>query len=219
MDFIKKTLEDRFEEWKSVKGMLYGRTKAASFDELFVYMKPIGIFEYKYIFSAMINLVPTNLMNEKYAEVYRRLKSFECDLNVKGIFRKQYSFIPRKDLNDLAKLIEGFQPSDLLAQNLNRDENVMECIRRLGAVEFNIRLKSVSELYAPFIANKEAMLQAEKAFYENPEDVVWVLSLTTLLSHSPGLKKKIRNIYNALETISAKIREISSEITENIEKE
>ncbi|RLE82378.1 MAG: hypothetical protein DRJ51_00015 [Thermoprotei archaeon] len=213
LEFVKKILADKFEEWRSARGMVYARAIDAPFDELYISMKPIGFFEYKYNFSAIMTLVPTHMMNDRYAEIYRRLKGLECDLKIKGLLRKNFFFITRRDLDALSQLVEDLKPNDLLASELTNDSSLMGKIRKLGAIELTVRLKSITELYAPFVASREAMLQAEKAFYENPEDIVWILTLSTILTQGPRLRRNVQLIYEVLYDISQKIKDISNRLS------
>jgi len=212
-NFIKKLLEDKI-EWKEQRGILYGRPKSDDtfFHEIFVITKPIGFFEYKYIFTALYHALDSSEMDKNGVKAFRYLKGMECDLIVKGFLRKHFFFDFRKDLYQLSEMVEGLKLNPTLIENLNKNEELLSKIRKLGAIELNVRLKSISELYAPFIKGRDTLLQAEKAYYENPEELIWTVTLSMILSQGPSLRRNIKFIYDVLNIISKHIEEV----TENV---
>ena len=210
---IGKILKDRIDLIKFERGTTYIRPKDAAFDEMFIYKKLIGLFEYKYLFTANVLIVPTDEMSPAMANAYRYLKGCECVLKYKGIFRKSVSFEPREELEKLANLIgDEFKVNNRLANLLNSDGELMKNISKLGIIELYVFLKSIDETYLPFITDRDKLILAEKAFFENPTEILWTLALSHTLSRGIRFKRNVLLIFDVLDRIAKKLRDLSNTV-------
>ncbi|RLE89987.1 MAG: hypothetical protein DRJ49_01280 [Thermoprotei archaeon] len=209
---IGKILKDKIEVIKHERGVTYIRPKDAAFDEMFIYKRMIGLFEYKYMFTANILIVPADGMTPLMADVYRYLKGCECILKHRGIFRKTISFEPREELSKLATLIEGLKVSNRLTNLLNSDRELMEDISKLGTIELYVLLKSIDETYLPFITDRDKLILAEKAFFEKPSEILWTLTLTHTLPRGFRFKRNVLLIFDVMDRIARKLRDLSNDV-------
>ena len=211
--FITKVLSDKIAEKKTVGGIIILKPKEANFSELYITKRSVGFFEYKYSFTALVSMISREEMDENMAKAYRILKGYECTLSSSGIFRKKLFFVSRKEL-DSFKDLEGFKISDRVVRILNKDKELLTMISKLGIPEISIILRSVFKTYLPFITDKERLIKAEKAYYNDPAEIVWTPFLSMLLTRGIRFKRNVIYIYDVLDRISGVLKKVSSEIIE-----
>lgn len=210
-------LGGRVKNWRGAKGRLMIIPKKANFDILFYTREPIPwSFESKDKFIAQVTLVPEDMMNNFWSKVYKSLKPLECELIWKGVFRKRAIFRPYSGLRTLIGYIPELEPSGRLSEALATDPNITNLLRKLRPGELTVSLKSMSEVDSYFIADKEMLKHVQAMYYENPQEIIWYITFTTMLIRGPRYKEKVITIYELLDRVAALVRKISEEVAREI---
>ena len=210
-------LGDRIASWRGGKNQIMIVPKKAHFDTLFYVKEPISFaLETKDRFIAQVTVVPEQRMDEVWARVYKRLKPMECELAWSGFLRRRAFFRPFSGLKGLSEYIPGFKPDPRLSNVLASDPVVRELILKVRPGELIVNLKSMSELDAYFASDKEVAKSIEAAYYENPQEIVWYVTYTTMIIRGPKFKEKIIAIYDLLDRIAMRVRELCEEVAREV---
>jgi len=207
--FPLKLFEDYMKKWKRYSGgviVCEPKKTKTRFDRIIFQSRVVGFFDRVWIMTAVWDCVTQGDMNELYAKVYRELKPMECRLYSKGIIRKRFYFAPEPILSKLEKVIPGFKISDSLSKALNRSKRVMELVRSVRPGSLTISLLSVPVMFQPFASQEAALLKGMASFYEEPESITWMVTLSKMFNRWIGIKKERDDIMRLLNTIHTVIR-------------
>ena len=191
--------------------VVYAVPKDSVYKEIYVYARNFGLgFEKKYMFTGRLIIVSSKEMDEKGARLYRALKPLECEVKWRGFPRRRPVFEPFKFLYKLEPRLEGFHVSKELADRFNRDEKLLEAIRKIDAVEVVVALNFLGRRdVQPLDPNPK--IAALMSFYLNPEDVMWEPVVSVVLTRGPTFKKKVENTLWVLERIGSILKDFSEE--------
>ena len=210
-------LSGRIRQWRGRHGRLMIIPKEANFDILFYTREPIPwSFESKDKFIAQVTLVPEEMMNSFWSRVYKRLKPLECELVWKGVFRKRAIFRPYSGLRFLAEYIEGLKPDGRLSRALASASEVIKLLGKLKPGELIVNLKSMTEVDSYLASDPEMLKHMQAMYYENPQEIIWYITFTTMLIRGPRYKEKVITIYDLLNRVAVTVRRISEEIAKEI---
>ena len=210
-------LGDRIAKWQGSASRLMIVPRSANFDLLFYAREPISFaLETKDKFIAQVTVVPEDMMNDVWAEVYRRVKPMECELVWEGIFRKKAVFRPSKNLRALAKCIHGLRPDNTLSNMLISDPLIRDLMTKLRPGDLYISLKSMSEVDTYFISDKEMARNVEAAYYSNPQEITWYITYVTILVRGPRYREKILAVYDLMDRIALRIKEMCKRIADDV---
>ena len=222
---IVRVLRDRVLKWeRALGGVVIIKPSSRSFSSLEISKVPIGFlgFERKTQIICTIDVLPEVKMNEKSRKVYRRLKEMECDLAWKGalMFRRPF-FTNSKSLEQLAKTLPEFQVSSELIDVLNLNQNLISLVKMVRPDDVMIQLLSTSQRIIGESGNNETIegpqaLDAIIKYYQSPERITWLVTLTRMLEPGFSYPKVIGAIYFFFETISTILRNITNRLQEDI---
>jgi len=145
-------------------------------DELTLELRSIGVFgmEHQLTLIGKTTIVNSTEMRSKHAELYRRLKTLECELEAKGFFFKKFHFKPMSSLSILVRNVEGFSPSRKLADALSRDNEVVRLLKEVKPDELYVALHSG---YASAVAGVLDIEGPMLEFYRSPSEISWFIIL------------------------------------------
>ncbi|MEM2904814.1 MAG: hypothetical protein QW057_05955 [Candidatus Bathyarchaeia archaeon] len=199
--------------WKEMGRTVIAKPKRSlTFTHLVFGQKPFGFFDTKYETTAVYEVVKPEEMDERYGELYRRVKSMECVLARRGPLRRAMFFKPSPALTELQKVIPGLVVSEELARALNEDKELTELLRQLRPDEMSIVLHSVPIQYQPFFRQKEAVLQGMMEFYEKPSGITWIITIIDMLNRGPGIQTKADRTIAVLQRTAQVLKQKMDEI-------
>ncbi|MHA1833056.1 MAG: hypothetical protein ACTSV7_03625, partial [Candidatus Baldrarchaeia archaeon] len=167
-------LEDLIEEWGYSEGAIIIKPKPpVNFDNFFIRVKIAG-FEKKYEFTGLVNIVPEESMNDETADLYRKLKNMEVQLEWKGFFKKKPIFVTSSNIFLLRKHLPKIRPDNMLAEAFNRNKNLMRVIMYVKPMMIDIHLKSLpkdiwKEITVPEGDMGKMLMKSIRSYYENPQ--------------------------------------------------
>jgi hypothetical protein len=205
---IVKYFGNLVESWEQYPmGYLYLKLRNLSFDEILVKTIPVGLdlipVDVKYSFTCEVEVVPEDKMNDKYRELYRRLKSAECKLSWKGKLWKKGFFTPIP--NDIQTCILQMKSSDELIDILHANKDIMKLINKIKPEELSLKL------YAGVNITKsiESANNFQMDFYSNPLKIAWIINLVEgryITSTNPY--KLTADICSLLDLITKELRDL-----------
>ena len=177
---IVKYFGDLVEHWEQfARDYIYIKLRNMNFDDALIRTIPVGldlmVTDVKYSFACDVEIVPEDKMNDEHCELYRKLKSFECNLIWKGRLWKKGYFDPISD--ELQDYIPQIIPSDELIKILHANRDLMKLINKVKPEELNLRLYAGTDITKP-IQSIEGFFKLQADFYRNPLKITWIMRLT-----------------------------------------
>jgi hypothetical protein len=203
---IIRCLKDKIAEWDSAGRVIRILPKDASFDVLKVQSsRPMStLFEIMETFECIINVKSEQDMSEKDRRLYQRLKGMECELKQTGIFRRKciFTFAPQPP---------GVEMDNRLIEALTSDNELLNMISgvRLEELAISLYYRAPFDVYVR--PSKEKVLAAMAEYYQNPKEIAWVVTASKVMPRLANYRKTITKIYNILDCISKRVREITKE--------
>jgi hypothetical protein len=195
------------------EGMISTQLKTPSIIQSLTFKStPIGFLgfgETKWYLTAVHEVVGKDQMNTEAAELYRRLKGMECEVEVKGTIRKEVFFKPHKSLSELKLQIPTLQISNKLCRVLEENNVITDLVKTINPAEMSIELHSIPELMQ---TSKEKSTQIdpiiEKAvhYFNNPTSITWIATLSTLFQELPFVQRKADSVIQLFNDIFITIR-------------
>lgn len=219
--FPLKLFEDYVKKWKQYSGgviVCEPKKTKTKYDRIIFQSRVVGFFDRIWIMTAVWDCVTQADMNELYTKVYRELKPMECRLYSKGIIRKHFYFAPEPILSKLEEAIPGFKISNALSEDLNGNPDIMELVRSIRPGSLTISLLSVPVMFQPFASQEAALLKGMVSFYEKPESITWMVTLSKMFNRWIGISKERDNIMKLLNSIHAVIRRKTMDIIQQMEQ-
>jgi len=214
--FIVRVFDKHIQNYQLIQGLIIAEPKTPRLiKNLFFRSLPVGILgfgETKWYITAVHEAVDKTRMNKKAAELYRKLKGMECQMEAKGLLRKKITFKPHESLTELKRHIPTLQVSDKLCQALEKNEKILRLIKSINPGEMSIGLHSIPELYqAPkeSAASTDRLTQNTVYYFKNPSSITWIITLSTLFHEGPGVQRKADIVIYLFNAIFRTIREMS----------
>ncbi|MGQ9514613.1 MAG: hypothetical protein ACUVTL_06135 [Thermoproteota archaeon] len=203
---IVRCIPEYIEDWTKSGGYILIKTKDAPFKELHIRNVPIFIgFEQKTEFSCQLDVLTEDQMTEASAEVYRQLKSMECELTYTGSLIKKPTFKPMRLLERLRKEIPELTSDDTLIRKLIRNDTLMRLLSSVRPDDFVIMLQSFTPEGAAAAGSPEGITKIMADFYRKPTRMSWMLSLTRMIPRGPSTKSLNRGIFGILKLSSQEL--------------
>jgi hypothetical protein len=201
-----RCLKDKIAEWDYAGSVIRILPKDASFDVLKVRTSRLmsTLFEIMETFECVINVKSEGDMSEKGRKLYQRLKGMECELKQTGIFRKKclFAFPPQPSCVEM---------DNRLIKALTSDNELLNVIRGLNLEELAISLYYRAPFDVYIKPSKEKVLASMADYYQNPKEIAWVVTASKVMPRLANYRKTVTKIYNILDYISKRIREITKE--------
>jgi len=128
--------------------------------------------DFKYSFACEVEIIPEDKMNNKYCELYRKLKNLECELVWMGKIWKKGFFRPISD--ELQTYIPQLKPSFGLVETLHANADIMKLINKLKPEELILKLYSGIDI----TKSMNDLFKLQVNFYHNPTKIAWIIRLT-----------------------------------------
>jgi hypothetical protein len=200
-NFIRLTriFEDVTKEWKLISNGIMIVPKNASFDALVISLLPLGFSsDYKWVFTTPI----TFGYSGDAARAYRKIKSLECSVEVKGLLRREYKFVE----NPVRKMFFSIIPFDEgLAKALNNDREIKTLLGK--ALPEELHITCYYELL-PGRSQVESMIE----FFRNPTKIGWLVTASKASYIEPVLPAAFRNMYRLLDALAIRLKSYTARI-------
>lgn len=195
--FIIRVFSDHIKSWSSSGGMIFAEPRITTLKSVVFKSAVLGLLDTKWYVTAIYEPVGEGHMDEGTARLYRKLKGMECQLEVKGLFKKRMFFGPHRNLTILKPYIPTLEVSDKISKALNQNTEVTRLMRRVNSDEMSICLYPM-----------DTDLQREVEVFNNPSSITWLINLSSIFIESLGLHKKADKVF-----------QIFSEVRKIIERE
>jgi len=213
---IVKALKERVLKWERARGgVVIIKPASKNFTSLEISHIPIGFFgfERKTQITCTIDAVSESEMNEQWSKVYRHLKRLECELAWKGIPRRPI-FINSKSLEPLALSLPGFQINPELTKILNLNKDIISLIKTIRPDDVRIQLlstpqKIIGENRTSNLSEETQPLDVILKFYQSPEKITWLVTITKMLEQGLSYQKIIDALYSFFEMISIILKTVT----------
>jgi hypothetical protein len=212
--FIVRVFEKHIQTYSVNKeGMIFVQLKTPStIKGLTFKSKPIGILgfgETKWSVTAVNEIIGRDQMNNEMADLYRRLRGMECEVDVKGVITKRVIFRPSGSLTELKPYIPTLQVSDRLCKILEDNTEIIELIKTIRPDEMSIGLHSIPEmLQIPSEPSTpiDPVIQQTVHYFNNPTSITWIITLSTLFQELPFVQRKADSVIELFNEIFQTIK-------------
>lgn len=200
--FIVKVFDKYIQRYSvSQQGVIFVEPKTLPIIKSLVFRSTVvgvlGFGETKWYVTAVYEVIGRGHMNSETAELYRRLKGMECEVEVKGTIRKKVIFKPNRSLAELKLQIPTLQVSDRLCKTLERNKEIADLVKAIKPSEMSIGLHSIPELLqTPGESSTSMDPITEKTIYyfNNPTSITWIATLSTLFQEGPFVHRKADSV-------------------------
>jgi hypothetical protein len=214
MPFIVRVFERYIQTYSVNKeGMIFADPKKPSLiNGLTFRSTPVGILgfgETKWYVTAVHEIVGREQMNTETADLYRRLKGMECEVEVSGTITKRVIFKPNRSLTKLKLQIPTLQVSDRLCKILEENTEITDLIKTVRPEEVSIVLHSIPELLQiPSESSTpiDPITQKTIYYFNNPTSITWIVTLSTLFQELPFVQRKADSVIRLFNEIFQTVR-------------
>jgi len=185
------SIKDKIESWKRfADGSIVIKPKKASFDELCVSFRKIFL-DTEYIFVS--NKTVARISKTKYSRLDEKIGNISLELKwVRKLFLKKPIFAKSENSSNL-------QVVDAILNSLNSEKELFEKIRKCSPENLNINLVPLTPPNNPKSIN-----------------LSWIISLNKVLYRQVSYPRKIRTIFDILDSLSKILGEASIQLIQLI---
>ncbi|UCE12996.1 MAG: hypothetical protein JSV04_12490 [Candidatus Heimdallarchaeota archaeon] len=162
-------------------------------------------------FIASVNIKEKNQFSKEHVRLFQLLKRFECEVSVKGFFKKKFYLMPNPLLKHLQEEIPDLIYDDHLVHLLEQDESLKRLISIITPESLSITLYS-----EPInTKNLKEYCTQFREIYQNPNELIWNIKIEKFLGYiiSKGKYNRILDsIIEAFENISLHLTNLTARI-------
>jgi len=211
-----KMLGEYIRDWKRIQGgIILFPKKHLHFDTLFLRSRYV-LMDTVFDFSALINIVPKEKMSEKYIMLHHSLAELSSELFWSGLLRRRPIFKNYALLKLLKEKIPSLNENNKLAEMLNESDSVMSLLRKTSPDDICITLSSFAQYKDSALMRGANSFNSLVKFYNNPNEITWITSLSKLISRTLSYKRTFIDIVNLIDQISEVILKVTSDVRNNI---
>lgn len=210
---VVRCLKNRIQSYKDLGGFVVIIPRRASFDRLLIRSSRslATLFENLEDLYCTLTVMPKWKMTKENRALYRKLKGMECELEWKRehVFKRKAQFKPYSGLANLQAYIPELMISDAIGKALNSEESLMCLINAVKPEELSLTLSSLGiekDLVTP---KKDAVHWSAIDYYYNPIEITWEAHLTKVLPRLLFYKKSYIDMYNLMDMLCEKARELT----------
>lgn len=213
---VVRCLKDRIKNYKDFGRFVVIIPRGASFDRLLVRSSRslATLFENLEELYCTSTVIPKHKMIEENRALYRKLKGMECELKWKRerVFKRKAHFKPYDGLANLQAYIPELMISDAIWKTLNSDNSLMRLINAVKPEELSLTLSSLDTERDFVMPKEDAVYWSTLDSYYNPTKIMWEVRLTKILPRLLFYKKSYIDMYNLMDMICEKSRELTQQM-------
>jgi hypothetical protein len=197
-----RIIENYIEDWKEFDdGFLIFPKKDIYFNKLFMRSRRIfmdKVFE----FSALIEIVPSERMEERFKNLFYSLIGLSCELRWDGIILKKPRFESYRALKMLQTYLPTLEVNEKLANALNNSYPIMRALRIIHPDDLFITLTSLSSPQNFEFQGYKNMMETLARSFLKPSDITWIINMNKLISRTLRYRRIFEETIKLINLIS-----------------
>jgi len=153
-------------------------------------------------FSALIEVVPSERMDERFKNLFYSLIGLSCELRWNGIILKKPRFESYRILKMLQTYLPTLEVNGKLANALNNSHVIMKMLQKIHPDDLFITLTSLSYFQDFKFQGCRDMMETLARSFLKPSNITWIIYMNKLISRTLSYKRIFEEIVKLINLIA-----------------